>query len=129
MKSIVITVLASATVITCVLLFRDRRGPEQPRYQLYSIDETSAASGKTVKSVYRLDTISGRAWRISSSPVQTGALDAQHKPVVTWADAWEQLAESSEAAVAKEQAGWQRALEQARGTGSTQPAQPSATPP
>ena len=126
MKSIVITVLACATVITCVLLFRDRRGPEQPRYQLYSIDETSAASGKTVKSVYRLDTISGRAWRISSSPLQTGAVDAQHKPVVGWAVAWEELAESAEAAVAKEQAGWQRALNAAHAAPTQET---SATPP
>jgi hypothetical protein len=125
MKSIVITILACATVITCVLLFRDRRVPEQPRYQLYSIDETSAASGKTVKSVYRLDTISGKAWRISSSPLQIGAVDGQRKPVVAWADAWEEFAESSEAAVAKEQAGWQRALD---ATHAASAQQPSATP-
>jgi hypothetical protein len=130
MKSIVITVLACATAITCVLLLvRVQRTPEQPRYQLYGLDETSSTTGKTVKSVYRVDTITGRTWRVSSSPLQTGAGDAQHKPVVAWADAWEEMPESPEAAVAKEQAGWQRALEQARATGSTQPAQPSVTPP
>jgi hypothetical protein len=87
------------------MLLRDRRAPEQPRYQIYSVDEISPASGTTVKSVYRLDTISGRTWRVSSSPLQTGTVDAQHKPVVAWADVWKEMEESPEAAVAKEQAG------------------------
>ena len=36
--------------------------------QLYGIDETSSENGKTVKSVYRLDTISDKTWRVSSKP-------------------------------------------------------------
>ena len=128
MKVIIITIVACATAITCVMLLRDRCTPERPRYQIYSVDETSSASGKPVKSVYRLDKITGRTWRISSSPLQTGAVDAQHQPVVAWADAWEEIAESAEAAVAKEQAGWQRALEQARSPAPKPSAQPSVTP-
>jgi hypothetical protein len=127
MKAIIITIIACATAITCVVLLRTGRAPEQPRYQLYSMDETSSASGKTVKSVYRVDAVSGRTWRISSNPLQTGAVDAQHKPVVAWADAWEEMPESPETAVAKEQAGWQRALDHAHAA-ATEPAQASATP-
>jgi hypothetical protein len=123
MKAIVITIIACVTAITCVLLLRVELHPAQPHYQLYGIDETAAATGKTVKSVYRLDVISGRTWRVSSSPFQTGAHDAQHNPVVTWADGWEELLESPEAAAAKAQAGWQRAIEDARAA-----AQPSVTP-
>lgn len=116
MKPIIATTIACLTANTCVVLLRVIRTPEQPRYQLYSMDETSAANGKTAKSVYRVDTVSGRTWRISSSAFQTGALDAQHNPVLGWADAWEEISESSEAAVAKEQAGWQRTLDKARPT-------------
>lgn len=104
-----ITVLACATAIACTALLRVERGPAQRRYQLYSTDETSMANGKTFKSVYRLDTVSGKTWRMSSSPVQTTAQDAQHNPVVTWADGWEEMPESAEAAVAKAQAEWRRA--------------------
>jgi hypothetical protein len=110
MKAISITVISCATAITCAMLLRADRSPLQPRYRLYSIDETSSANGKTVKSVYRLDTIRGRTWRLSSNPVQTAAQDAQHNPVVTWADGWEEMPESAEAAVAKAQAEWQRAM-------------------
>src|SRR5947209_8394144 len=104
MKTIIATSIACATAITCVVLLRGARALEQPRYQLYSMDEASSANGKTVKSVYRIDTVSGRTWRISSSAFQTGAVDAQHKPVLGWADAWEEMSESPQAAVAKEQA-------------------------
>lgn len=109
MKPIVITAMACATAIVCAALLHVERVRAQRRYQLYSIDETSSASGKTVKSVYRLDTVSGKTWRMSSSPVQTTAQDAQHNSVVTWADGWEEMPESPEAAVAKAQAEWRRA--------------------
>ena len=127
MKAIIITIIACATAITCVVLLRVQRSPEQLRYQLYGLDETSSTSGKTVKSVYRVDIITGRTWRVSSSPLQTGAVDAQHKPVVAWVDAWEEMPESPEAAVAKEQAGWQRALDQAHAS-PPEPTQATATP-
>ena len=106
MKAIVITVLA------CVALLRVERTPASPaqeRYRLYRIDETSNANGKTVKSVYRLDVTTGKTWRIASSPVATGAQDAQHNSVVSWADGWEEMPESTDAAVAKMQAEFQRA--------------------
>jgi hypothetical protein len=109
MKPIVITGMACATAIACVALLRFEHAQSQPRYHLYSIDETSSANGKTVKSVYRLDTVSGKTWRMTSNPVQTTAQDAQHNPVVAWADAWEEMPESAEAAVAKAQAEWRRA--------------------
>ena len=109
MKPIVITAMACATAIACAAWLRFEHAPAQQRYQLYSIDETSSANAKTVKSIYRLDTVSGRTWRMSSNPVQTPAQDAQHNPVVTWADAWEEMPESAEAAVAKAQAEWRRA--------------------
>ena len=127
MKAIVITIIACATAITCVVLLRVYRPPEGPRYQLYGVDETSSENGKTVKSVYRVDTITCRTWRVSSSPLPTGAVDAQHKPVAAWVDAWEEMPESEEAAVAKAQAGWQSALDRARAS-PTEPAEISATP-
>jgi hypothetical protein len=110
MNTIIITVIACATAITCAILLRADRSPTQARYQLYGIDETSSANGKTVKSVYRLDALSGKTWRLLSNPVQTAAQDAQNNPIVTWADGWEEMPESREAAVAKAQTEWQRAM-------------------
>jgi hypothetical protein len=112
MKAIVITVLACATAIARVALLRVERTPASPaqeRYRLYSIDETSNANGKTVKSVYRLDVVTGKTWRIESKPVPAGVQDAQHNPIVSWADGWEEMLESTDAAVAKMQAEFQRA--------------------
>ena len=117
MKSIVITILACATAVICALLLRVDRQPEQsrhrqaeqPRYQLYGVDEMSAANGKTVKSVYRLDTITGKTWRMSSNPVPIGGQDAHGNPAITWADGWEEMPESPEAAVAKAEEEWRRA--------------------
>ena len=128
MKLIITTVIICATAITCVVLLRGGCASEQPRYQLYSMDETSAESGATVKSVYRVDTVSGRTWRISSTPFDTGTFDAQHKPVIAWADAWEEMPESTKAALAKEQASWQQLIDQ-HARRATEPAQPSVTPP
>jgi hypothetical protein len=108
-KAIVITVLACATAIACVALLRVERTPAQDRYRLYSFDETSNANGKTVKAVYRLDVTTGKTWRIASSPVATGAQDAQHNSIVSWADGWEEMPESTDAAVTKMQAEFQRA--------------------
>jgi hypothetical protein len=109
MKHTVITAMTCATVIACAVLLRVERTGAQRHYQLYSIEETSSANGKTVKSVYRVDTVSGKTWRMSSNPVPTTAQDAQHNPVVTWADGWEEMPESPEAAVTKAKAEWQRA--------------------
>src|SRR6266496_5338342 len=103
MKPLVITAMVCATAIVCVLLLRVDRAPVPPRFHLYGIDETSSADGKTIKSVYRLDTISGRAWRISSKPYQFSQ-DAQGKPMINWADGWEEMPESPDAAIAKSQA-------------------------
>jgi hypothetical protein len=47
---------------------------------------------------------------MSSNPVTTTAQDAQHNPVIDWADGWEEMPESPEAAVAKAQEKWQRAV-------------------
>ncbi len=110
MKAIAITILACATAIACVALLRvERTPPAQERYRLYSIDETSNTNGKTVKTVYRLDAVTGKTWRIESKPVSTGVQDAQHNPLVSWADAWEEVPESTDAAAAKLQAEYQRA--------------------
>jgi hypothetical protein len=108
MKSIIITVLSCATAVICTILLRADRVSTQPRYRLFSFDETAAGNGKTVKSVYRIDTLTGKAWRISSSPVDVGAYDAQKNPVMAWADGWEEIAESRELAIAKVQAEWKR---------------------
>jgi hypothetical protein len=128
MKSIVITIFACATAITWVILWRGDRTPEQSRYQLYGVDETSSANGKTMKSVYRVDTISGKTWRMSSNPVPIPVGGDPQHPTVNWADAWEEMSESSEEAVAKEQARWRGALEQARSAKTTEPPQATATP-
>jgi hypothetical protein len=98
-----IAAMVCVTAVACVLLLRVERAPAQQRFQLYSIDETSPANGKTVKSVYRFDRVTGKAWRISSRPFEVSR-DAQHDPMVNWADGWEEMPESPEAAVAKEQA-------------------------
>ncbi len=103
MKIIVIAAMACATAITCTLLLRIDKAPAHRRYQLYSIEETSSANGKNVRSIYRLDTVSGKTWRISSNPVPTAAKDSQNNPMVIWAAGWEELPDSPEAAVAKAQ--------------------------
>jgi hypothetical protein len=61
----------------------------------------SAASfaSKARKYVYRLETISGRTWRMSSWPLMTDRKDDQGKPIVGWADGWEEMPESREAAL------------------------------
>ncbi len=121
MKAIVITGIACATAIICVALLRVERASRQ-RFQLYGVDET-ALDGKTVKSVYRIDTVSGKTWRVKSKAFFTGTQDAQHKPMVNWADGWEEMPESPEAAVAQEQAEWRAAASywQQRGTPSPSP--------
>lgn len=81
------------------------------RYLLYGVDETVAAIGKTVKSAYRIDTVSGKTWRIESKPFFTGSHDAQNKPMTSWADGWEEMAESPDAAVAKQQAEFRAAMD------------------
>jgi len=111
MKAIVITLIACATAISCVVLvlLRVEHAPAQPRFQLYNVDDTSEASGKTVKWIYRLDTVSGKTWRMSSNPAVMSE-DAQHKPIIaTWGDGWEEMPESPEAAVAKAQAEFRHA--------------------
>ena len=110
MKFITITAMICATAIACVLLLRHDRVPVHRRYQLYSIEETATPSGKNVKSVYRIDTITGNTWRITANPVPTASKDSQNNPIVMWPDGWEELPESPEAAVAKAQAEYQRAL-------------------
>jgi len=110
MKFIVITAMACVTAIICTLLLRVDRAPAHRRYQLYSIEETSSANGKNVKSIYRLDTISGKTWQLSANPVATDSKDSQNNPIVMWADGWEELPESREAAVAKAQAEYQHAI-------------------
>src|SRR6266849_6736080 len=99
MKAIVITGMACATAITVAALLRVERAPAQQRYQLYNVDDISPASGKTVKWVYRLDTVSGKTWRMSSNPAVISGNE-----IATWADGWEEMPESPEAAVAKAQA-------------------------
>ena len=121
MKSIVITILACATAITCVVLWRGDRTPEQSRYQLYGVDETSSANGKTMKSVYRVDTISGKTWRMSSNPVPIPVGGDPQHPTVNWADAWEEMPESPEAGVAKAQEEYRRAA-------ANQATQPTPSP-
>jgi len=128
MKAIVITIIACATAITCVVLLRVYRPPEGPRYQLYGVDETSSENGKTVKSVYRVDTITGRTWRVSSSPLPTGAVDAQHKPVAAWVDAWEEMPESPRKQQWPRPRRAGRALSTGRARHPTEPAEISATP-
>ena len=119
MKPLVITAMACATAIVCVLLLRVERPPAQPQYQLYSLDEIYPQSGETGKSVYRIDTFSGRTWRITWKAFSTGTKDEQNKPMLSWADAWEEIPESPDEAVAKEQAPWLRALAEARAQRAT----------
>jgi hypothetical protein len=109
MKAILITAMACATAITCVALLRVERPSTQQRFQLYGVDETAPATGKMVKSVYRIDTVSGKTWRLTSKPFFTGSQDAQHNPMTSWADGWEEMPESPEAGMAKEQAEWRAA--------------------
>jgi hypothetical protein len=106
MKTIVVvTIIACATAITCAVLLH----LAHPRYQLYGIDETSSYNGKTVKSVWRLDTISGKAWRKSSRAGLNKTLgnDEQGNPRFIIGEGWEEMSESPWAAVAKEQAEWE----------------------
>jgi hypothetical protein len=123
MKAIVIAAMACATAIICVLLLRVEYAPAQQRYQLYGVDETAPATGKTVKSVYRIDMLSGKTWRVNSKAFLTGTQDEQNKPMLNWADGWEEIPESQDAAVAKEQAQWRAAASywQQRGTPSPSP--------
>jgi len=107
--------MACATAIICVALLRVERASTQQRFQLCGVDET-AGNGKTVKSVYRIDTVSGKTWRVTSKPFFTGAQDEQHNPLASWADGWEEMPDSPEAAIAKEQAGWENAQRAARQT-------------
>lgn len=110
MKNIVIAAMVCVTAIACALLLRGERVPAQQRYQLCSVDETSSSNGKTLKSVYRLDTVTGKASRVSSRPFEVSR-DAQHNPMVNWADGWEEMPEPPGAAVAKEQAEIKRTLQ------------------
>jgi len=64
--------------------------------------------------------ISGRTWRVSSKPFVASG-DLQHDPLVTWADGWEEMPESPEAAAARAQAEWRRAA-------ASQTIQPTASP-
>jgi len=106
--------MACATAIVCVLLLRVERPPAQPQYQLYSLDEIYPQSGEKGKSVYRIDTFSGRTWRITWTAFPTGTKDEQNKPMLSWADSWKEISESPEEAVAKEQAPWLSAVAAAR---------------
>jgi hypothetical protein len=100
MKAIIVTIMACATVITSAVLLRDRMSA-QSRYQLYGVEDTSDATGKTAKYVYRLDTINGKTWRMTSKPIVRPP-DAEHPQpaILTWADGWEEMSEI-EAAIAK----------------------------
>jgi hypothetical protein len=100
-KNIVTAAMVCATAIAIAFLLRIERVPTQQRYQLCSVDETSSGTDKTVKSVYRHNyrkdwRMSARLWEMSR--------DAQNQPMVNWADGWEEMPESTEAAVALEQA-------------------------
>jgi hypothetical protein len=123
MKAILITAIACATAIICVALLRIEHASTQQRFQLYGVDETAPGTGKTVKSVYRIDTVSGKTWRVTSKAFFTGSQDAQHNPMTSWADGWEEMPKSPEAAAAKEQAEWRAAASywQQRGTPSPSP--------
>jgi hypothetical protein len=110
MKPLVITAMACATAIACVLLLRIERTPAQQRYQLYSVDEISPLDGKTIKSFYRLDAISGKTWYLKPKPFFTGTNDEQNKPIISYAYGWEETSESPDEAVEKEEAPWLRAL-------------------
>ena len=80
----------------------------QHRYELHAVEEIAPANGRVVKSVYRFDTVTGKAWRIGANPVQTNPQDP--KAIVIWAEGWEEVPESLDLAVAKAQAEWQRAI-------------------
>ena len=114
MKTIVIAIVACAVAIICAVLLRDRLSP-QPRYQLYSVEETSDANGQNAKSIYRLDTISGKTWRMTSKPIVSPP-DAQHdKPsILTWANGWEEMSEI-DAALVKAKAEYLDAVESQKG--------------
>jgi hypothetical protein len=111
MKIIVVTIIACATAVTCAVLLRPNYSSPQPRYQLYSVEDISDATGKTVKWVYRLDTTSGKAWRMTSKAAINTMLgkDEKGNPRLMWGDGWEEMAESPDAALVKERAEWQRA--------------------
>jgi hypothetical protein len=114
MKAIVITIVACATAIICAVLLRDRLSP-QPRYQLYGVEETSGVNQQNVKLVYRLDTISGKTWRMTMKPIFSPP-DAQHdKPsILTWAEGWEEMSEI-DAAIVKAKTEYQDAIEFQKG--------------
>jgi len=122
MKAFVITAVACVTAIICVVLLRTEATSTHQRFQLHGLDEIGL-DGKTVRSVYRIDTVTGKTWRVKSKPFYTGTQDAQNKPMVNWADGWEEMPESPEAAVRKEQAEWQAVASywQHRGTPSPTP--------
>jgi|SRR6516165_6834307 hypothetical protein len=114
MKAIVIAIVACAAAIICAVLLRDRLSL-QSRYQLYSVEETSDAIGQNLKSIYRLDTISGKTWRMTSKPIVSPP-DAQHdKPsILTWANGWEEMSEI-DAALVKAKAEYVDAVESQKG--------------
>jgi hypothetical protein len=78
-------------------------------------DRTSDANGQNAKSIYRLDTISGKTWRMTSKPIVSPP-DAQHdKPsMLTWANGWEEMSEI-EAALVKAKAEYLDAVESQKG--------------
>jgi hypothetical protein len=119
MKPLVITAMACAAAIVCVLLLRVERTPAQQRYQLYSVDEISPRDGTMIKSLYRLDAVSGKTWHLSTKAFLTGTNDEHNKPMISFADGWEETSESPDEAVAKEQAPWLRALAEAKAQRAT----------
>ena len=108
--------MACATAIICVALLRVERAPAQQRYQLYNLEDISEASGKTIKSIYRLDTVNGRTWRMSMKPALTSGMR-----IITWGEGWEEMPESLEAGVTKAQEEFRRAA-------ANQLTQPTASP-
>ncbi|MGC1322359.1 MAG: hypothetical protein WA849_09270 [Candidatus Udaeobacter sp.] len=84
MKIIVVTIIACATAIKCAVLLH----LAQTRYQLYSVEDTSAVNGKTVKEIDRLDTISGKTWRMTEKPAinRAAGKDEQGNPRIIWGE-------------------------------------------
>lgn len=84
------------------------------RYVMNAVEETSPNNGRSVRNIYRVDALTGKAWRLSSWPIPSRSRDQQGKEIIMWADAWEEVAESQDVAIRKVMADWEQAVDAAR---------------
>lgn len=69
-------------------------GQATSHYELKDVEET-AHNGKPIRNLYKIDVATGHVWRLEASPLVSSNL----KDVLTWADGWEPIQESTDAAL------------------------------